>query len=257
VTKLLETVFQPIGDCLLFGWRAFRDAVRRPLELTEVGRQIIEIGSRSVSLIVPCGLALGIVMSIHTRASMVRFGAASMITAVLTIAFFRELGPLVTGLLVAGRVGAGIGAQLAGMRVTEQIDALESLGVDSFKYLVVTRVAACIIALPILTLIVDFSGWAGGLMAELTVSNLSPTLYVYRSFGAMDWTDFLPTTFKTTVFGLVIGTISSFLGYTAKNGAAGVGQASTRSVVFSSLALILVNILLVKLTLFWFPGRPS
>ena len=180
-----------------------------------------------------------------------------MIPAVLTIAFFRELGPLVTGLLVSGRVGAGIGAQLAGMRVTEQIDALESLAVDSFKYLVVTRVLACMIALPILTLVMDFAGLTGGMAAELAVSNVSPRLYIYRAFGAMDWSDYLPTTFKTLVFGLIIGTISSYLGYSAKNGAAGVGQASTRSVVLSSLVLILINIVLVKLTLFWFPGRPS
>jgi len=200
---------------------------------------------------------LGIVMSVHTRESMVRFGAASMIPAVLTIAFFRELGPLLTGLLVAGRVGAGIGAELAGMRVTEQIDALETMAVDSFKYLVVTRVAACMISLPILTLMVDFSGLAGGMAAELIVSHTSPQLYIYRSFGSMDWSDYLPTTFKTIVFGLVIGMISCFLGYNAKGGAAGVGKASTRSVVFSSLALILINIVLVKLTLFFFPGNPA
>jgi phospholipid/cholesterol/gamma-HCH transport system permease protein len=251
--KLLES----IGDCVLFGWRVFRECLRRPLELKELANQVAEIGSRSVPLIVACGLALGVVMSVHTRASMVRFGAESMIPAVLTISFFLELGPLVTGLLVAGRVGAGIGAQLAGMRVTEQIDALESLAIDSFKYLVVTRVAACILALPILTLIMDFSGVTGGMLAELAVSNVSPTLYIYRAFGAMDWSDYLPTTFKTMVFGLVIGTISSYLGYTAKNGAAGVGQASTRSVVLSSLVLILINIVLVKFTSFWFPGRPS
>jgi phospholipid/cholesterol/gamma-HCH transport system permease protein len=253
----MTKIFESIGDCILFGWRIFREGFRRPFELNELARQVVEIGSRSVPLVLSCGLALGVVMSVHTRTSMVRFGAASMIPAVMTIAFFRELGPLVTGLLVAGRVGAGIGAQVAGMRVTEQIDALESLAIDSFKYLVVTRVAACMIALPILTLIVDFAGVVGGLIAELAVSNVSAKLYIYRAFGAMDWSDYLPTTLKTVFFGLIIGTISSFLGYTAKNGAAGVGQASTQSVVLSSLTLILVNIILVQLTLFLFPGRPS
>jgi len=192
-------------------------------------------------------------MSLHTRASLTRFGAASMIPAVMTIAFFRELGPLVTGLLVAGRVGAGIGAQLAGMRVTEQVDALESLAVDSFKYLVVTRVLACIIALPVLTVLMDYAGLLGGLISEVALSNLSIPLYVNRAFASLDWSDYIPTTLKTAVFGLMIGTISCYLGYTAKGGAAGVGQASTRSVVLSSLLLILVNIILVKLTLFLFP----
>src|SRR3954469_24486524 len=174
----MTKAFETIGDCTQFGYRILREAVRPPYEIKEFARQIVEIGSRSVPLIVACGIALGVVMSVHTRASMVRFGAASMIPAVLTIAFFRELGPLVTGLLVAGRVGAGIGAELAGMRVTEQIDALETMAVDSFKYLVVTRVSACAIALPILTLMMDFSGLVGGMAAELVVSNTSPQLYI-------------------------------------------------------------------------------
>jgi phospholipid/cholesterol/gamma-HCH transport system permease protein len=249
ILSLLEIT----GDMGLFGMRVLRNVFRAPFEMEEIGRQIIEIGTRSVPLIAACGLAIGAVMSLHTRASMTRFGAASMIPAVLTIAMFREMGPLVTGLLVSGRVGAGIGAELAGMRVTEQIDALESLGVDSFKYLVVTRVAACVLALPVLTILMDFMGSAGGLCAEMAVSHSSALLYIHRAFASMDWSDYIPTTLKTAVFGLLIGTISCFLGYNAGHGATGVGQASTRSVVLSSLVLILFNIILVKLTLFWFP----
>jgi phospholipid/cholesterol/gamma-HCH transport system permease protein len=251
ILNLLEIT----GDVGLFGMRVVRNIFHAPFEIEETGRQIVEIGTRSVPLIVACGLAIGVVMSLHTRASMTRFGAASMIPAVLTIAMFRELGPLVTGLLVSGRVGAGIGSELAGMRVTEQIDAMESLGVDSFKYLVVTRVAACIVALPVLTILMDFAGATGGLLAEMAVSHSSARLYVHRAFASMVWSDYIPTTLKTTVFGLLIGTISSFLGYTATQGAAGVGRASTRSVVFSSLVLILFNIILVKLLLFWFPAQ--
>jgi phospholipid/cholesterol/gamma-HCH transport system permease protein len=242
------------GDIGFFAIRVVRNIFRAPFEMEETGRQIAEIGSRSVPLIAACGLAIGVVMSLHTRASMTRFGAASMIPAVLTIAMFRELGPLVTGLLVSGRVGAGIGAELAGMRVTEQIDALESLGVDSFKYLVVTRVAACVVALPVLTLVMDFMGSAGGMLADVAVSHSSAQLYIHRAFKSMEWSDYIPTTLKTAVFGLLIGTISCFLGYTASQGATGVGRASTRSVVFSSLVLILFNIILVKLTMFWFPS---
>jgi len=234
--------------------RVVRNIFRAPFEMEETGRQIVEIGSRSVPLIAACGLAIGVVMSLHTRASMTRFGAASMIPAVLTIAMFRELGPLVTGLLVSGRVGAGIGAELAGMRVTEQIDALESLGVDSFKYLVVTRVAACVVALPVLTMVMDFMGSAGGMFSEMAVTHSSAQLYIHRAFKSMVWSDYIPTTLKTAVFGLLIGTISCFLGYTASQGAKGVGRASTRSVVLSSLVLILFNIILVKLTMFWFPS---
>jgi len=152
-------------------------------------------------------------------------------------------------------VGAGIGAELAGMRVTEQIDALESLGVDSFKYLVVTRVAACAVALPVLTILMDFMGSTGGLFAEMAVSHSSAQLYIHRAFASMVWSDYIPSTLKTTVFGLLIGTISCFLGYTASQGATGVGRASTRSVVVSSLVLIMIDIILVKLTVFWFPAQ--
>ena len=248
ITAFLESA----GEFGLFGAQVIRDALRRPFEVQEIGRQIVEIGTRSVPLIIPCGIALGIVMSLHTRASMARFGASSLIPAALTIATFRELGPMVTGLLVAGRVGAGIGSELAGMRVTEQIDALESLAIDSFKYLIVTRVTACIVALPILTILMDFSGLTGGLFSEAAVSHISARLYIHRGFAALRWSDYIPTTLKTMVFGFIIGAVSCFLGYTAKQGALGVGHAATRSVVFSSLLLILVNIILVKLTFFWF-----
>lgn len=185
--KRLITFLETAGDFGLFGGRVVRDAFRRPFEVQEIGRQIVEIGTRSVPLIIPCGMALGIVLSLHTRSSLVRFGASSLIPAAMTIATFRELGPMVTGLLVAGRVGAGIGSELAGMRVTEQIDALESLAIDSFKYLVITRVTACVLALPILTIVMDFSGLMGGLLSEATVSHISATLYIHRGFAAMGW----------------------------------------------------------------------
>jgi phospholipid/cholesterol/gamma-HCH transport system permease protein len=251
IVKVLEAT----GELGLFGARVVREFFRAPFEFDEVVEQLQEIGSRSVPLIAACGFAVGVVLSLHTRASMTRFGAASMIPALLTIAMFRELGPLMCGLLVSGRVGAGIGSELAGMRVSEQIDALESLGIDSFHYLVVTRVAACVIAMPILTLIMDFAGTAGGMVAEILVAHSSALLYIHRGFGSMLWSDLVPTTLKTCVFGLLIGTISSFLGYTASRGATGVGHASTRSVVLSSLVLILFNVVLVKLTFFWFPQQ--
>ncbi len=252
--RLLQ-VLDFTGGLYLFGVRVVRDFFRGPKEFEEIVHQIQEIGSRSVPLIAACGFAVGVVLSLHTRASMTRFGAASMIPALLTIAMFRQLGPLVCGLLVSGRVGAGIGSELAGMRVSEQIDALESLGVDSFKYLVVTRVAACIIAMPVLTLIMDFSGAAGGLLAEIIATHVSVRYFVYRAFASMVWSDYVPTTLETAVFGLLIGTISTYLGYNASQGATGVGRASTRSVVLCSLFLILFNVLLVKLTFFWFPQQ--
>lgn len=236
----------------MFTGRAAAASVRRPFEGQEIIRQIHEIGWKSLPLVIASGVAIGVVMSFHTRASMVRFGAESMIPAVVAISIFREIGPLIAGLLVAGRVGAGIGAELAGMRVTEQIDALEALAIDSFKYLVVTRVVACIVALPILTVIIDFAGLFGGYVTEHAISNMSARYFLFRAFSSLEWTDYVQPTLKTAVFGLIIGSISSYLGYTATRGATGVGTASTRSVVYSSLVLILTNILLVKFSAFWF-----
>jgi phospholipid/cholesterol/gamma-HCH transport system permease protein len=154
---------------------------------------------------------------------------------------------------VAGRVGAGIGAELGAMKVTEQIDALEAVAVDSFKFLAVTRILACILALPLLTTITDFCGIVGGFVAETTVSGMSWALYFDRSFSLIGFADFIPATLKTAVFGMIIGTVASYLGFTTSRGTEGVGQSSTRAVVFSSVLIILVNVVLVKLIFFVFP----
>jgi phospholipid/cholesterol/gamma-HCH transport system permease protein len=157
------------------------------------------------------------------------------------------------GLLMAGRVGAGIGAELANMRATEQIDAIEVLSMDSFKLLVIPRIIACSIALPILTVCMDVMGLAGGYFAERATTDLSIQLYISRAFHSVSWAAFVPPTLKTAVFGAVIGLISSYLGYTTDEGAEGVGRAATNSVVISSLAIILIDVVLVKAIFFLFP----
>jgi phospholipid/cholesterol/gamma-HCH transport system permease protein len=234
-----------------FGARVARDVFRPPFEIGEVIRQIFEVGTRSIPLIVAAGLALGAVVAMHSLASMSRFGAESLVPAAVSIGMVRVLGPLVTGLLVSGRVGAGIGAQLGGMRVTRQIDALDALAVDSFKYLVVTRVVACVIALPILTVLMDFAGLTGGMLLQSATAHISMGLFIHDAFSALSVSDYLPTVVKTAAFGVIIGTVSCFLGYNARGGAAGVGQASTRSVVVCSILLIVIDIILVKATLVW------
>ncbi len=251
--RSLAAPFGWLGDLSLFGFRVLRELFRPPFEFREIVRQLFEIGSRSTLLIAVSGLAVGTVLSMHTRASLERFGAEAMIPTGLAIALVRETGPLVTGLLVSGRVGAGIGAELGGMRVTEQIDALESLAIDSFKYLVFTRVIACIIALPILTTVMNFSGIVGGFLAETVISGLSFRLYFNGAFSSLTFSEYIPATLKTAVFGFLIGTISSYLGYTTTGGAEGVGRASTRSVVLSSISLIVINVVLVKAIFFLFP----
>src|SRR5262245_38167590 len=176
-----------------------------------------------------------------------------MVMTCQSYSFYLEIGPLVTGLLVAYRVGSGIVAVLSNMRATEQIDAIESLSIDSFKFLAMPRIVACTVALPLLTIFLDFSGLAGGFVSEYAASRLSFRLYLASSFAAFKWSNFYPPTLKTAVFGFIIGTVSAFLGYTTNEGASGVGRAATRSVVLSSLLIILFDVLLIKFIYFLFP----
>ena len=187
-----EEAIEWFGGLSLFAWQVVREFFRRPLEFTEILKQIFEIGWRSAPLIVLSGLAIGAVLSMHTRSTLERFGAESMIPTALAFALVTETGPLITGLLVSGRVGAGIGAELGGMRVTEQIDALDSLAVNSFKYLVVTRVVACVVALPLLTVLMNTAGLLGGFLPRPSFPEL-PSLSTSTPLSAA-WR--FPTIFR-------------------------------------------------------------
>ena len=250
----MKKVLEFVGELTLFGFRVIRDLFSPPFEGEQLGRQMAEIGSRSVPLIVASGVALGAVMTLHTRSTLITFGAEAEIPTVQSLSFFVEIGPLVAGLLLAGRVGSAIGAVLANMRATEQIDGIESLSVDSFKFLVIPRVVACVIALPLLTLFMDFSGLMAGFAAEYASSHISFHLYMTRAFAAVNWANFIPPTLKTAVFGFIIGTVSGYYGYTINEGSEGVGKAATNSVVLSSLLLIVSDVVLVKVIAFVFPG---
>jgi phospholipid/cholesterol/gamma-HCH transport system permease protein len=245
--------FAAVGEVSAFALKAAREIFVPPFEIRETLRQVYELGFRSAPLIAVSGLAVGVVLSMHTRASLERFGAESLIPSGLAIALVRETGPLTAALLLSGRIGAGIGAELGAMRVTEQIDALEASAVDSFRYLVVTRVIACIIALPILTTVMNFAGMLGGFIAERAASGMSFRLYFNRSFSMIGLSDYVPATMKTMVFGFIIATVSSYLGFTTESGTEGVGRASTRSVVLSSMLIIVSNVILVRLIFFVFP----
>jgi phospholipid/cholesterol/gamma-HCH transport system permease protein len=248
-----RTGLAAVGDVSLFALKAAREIFVPPFEPRETLRQIYELGFRSAPLIAVSGLAVGVVLSMHTRASLERFGAESLIPSGLAIALVRETGPLTAALLLSGRIGAGIGAELGAMRVTEQIDALEASAVDAFRYLVVTRVIACIIALPILTTVMNFAGMLGGFIAEAAVTGMSMQLYFHRAFSMIDFADYVPATLKTMVFGFIIATVSSYLGFTTESGTEGVGRASTRAVVLSSMIIIVSNVILVRLIFFVFP----
>ena len=245
----LETV----GAVSSFGGRFFVDALRPPYEPGEILRHLYQFGSRSAPLILTSGFAIGVVLSMHTRATLARFGAEALIPSGLALALVRETGPLTAGLLVAGRVGAGIGAEVGAMRVTEQIDALEATAVDAFKYLAVTRVIACMIAMPLLTILMDFSGIVGGFVAEAVASGMPWQLYFERSFLYLSYSDLLPATLKTIVFGYLIAVVATYLGFATSRGTEGVGDASTRSVVVGSILIIVSDVVLVKIIFFFYP----
>ena len=250
----IREFFEFVGKVGIFGFRVLLDAIRPPFEVAQISRQLAEVGNKSIALIVVAGFALGAIMALHTRNTLVMFGAAAMIPALQAVAFFVEIGPLVAGLLLAGRVGSGIGAVLSNMRASEQIDAIESLSIDSFKFLVIPRVLACVIALPLLTLFMDFAGLLGGYLAESLTSHISFELYLNRAFETLQWSNFIAPTLKTSVFGFIIGSVSSYFGYTTDKGARGVGEAATNSVVISSLLIIVADVLMVKCIFFLYPN---
>jgi phospholipid/cholesterol/gamma-HCH transport system permease protein len=243
-----------VADMSRFAGRIATEMLRPPYETRETLRQLYELGVRSVPLIAVSGFAVGVVLSMHTRASLARFGAEALIPAGLAIALVRETGPLTAGLLLSGRIGAGIGAELGAMKVTEQIDALEATAVDSFRYLVVTRAVACVVALPLLTSVMNFTGIMGGFAAETAVNGTPLRTYLRLAFSSIQFSDLVPATLKTMVFGFIIAAVASYLGVNTTRGTEGVGQASTRSVVSASVLLILANVLLVRIIFFFYPA---
>jgi len=250
---LINQFLEWFGDLGIFSWHVLRATVTPPFEFRELFRQLDEIGSKSLPLVALAGAATGIVLSMEARFSLTRFGAKSLLPAAIVFSIIHETGPIITGLVVSGRVGAGIGAELASMKVTEQIDAIEASAVNPYRLLAATRILACILMLPLLTLAADFSGLIMGWLSQALVEPLSLHQFINSGFKGAGFNDFLPPTFKTLVFGLIIGLIACFQGMRTKGGAAGVGRAATSSVVLSSLLVILADVVLVKLIILFFP----
>lgn len=249
----LGKFFEWFGNLGIFFWQVVRAAVTPPFEFRELFRQLDEVGSKSLPLVALAGAAIGVVLSLEARYSLTRFGAKSLLPAAIVFSVMHETGPIITGLVVAGRVGAGIGAELASMKVTEQIDAIEASAVNPYKLLAVPRILACILMLPLLTLASDLCGLIMGWAAQALIEPLSFLQFINSGFKGAGFNDFLPPTFKTAVFGLIIGLIACFQGMRTHGGAEGVGRAATSAVVLSSLFVILADVVLVKLILIFFP----
>jgi phospholipid/cholesterol/gamma-HCH transport system permease protein len=250
---VINGFFEWFGNLGIFFWQVARAAVKPPFEFGELFRQLDEIGSKSLPLVALAGGATGVVLALETRYSLTRFGAKSLLPAAIVFSVIHETGPIITGLVVSGRVGAGIGAELASMKVTEQIDAIEASAVNPYRLLAATRILACILMLPLLTLASDACGVVMGWVTQALSEPLSLHQFINSGFKGADFSDFLPPTFKTAFFGLIIGLIACFQGMRTEGGAEGVGRAATSSVVLSSLFVILADVVLVKLILIFFP----
>lgn len=249
---LLQTALEHIGGYVLFVWEFFKRFWRSPFEGRELLNQMDEAGTKSFVLVAVTGFAIGIVLALQSRGTLARFGAEAVLPNMLALAVIKAIGPLITSLVLAGRLGAGIGAEIGSMRVTEQIDALEVAALKPFHYLVVTRVLACVIIFPILTLCTDAIALLGGYFESVLATNMDYRLFLSSAFSTIRLSDLIVDTAKTSLFGFIVGTVSCYLGYNVRGGTREVGQAAMKAVVFSSLLIFLADVLVVRLSILFF-----
>jgi phospholipid/cholesterol/gamma-HCH transport system permease protein len=234
-----------IGDISDFAGRFFKEVFKPPFEFKEFLRQCYNMGNRSLLLVGVTGFIIGLVFTLQSRPTLQQFGAVSWIPAMVSVSIIREIGPIITALICAGRIGSGIGAELGSMRVTEQIDAMEVSGTNPFKYLVVTRILATTLMLPILVFIGDGVALFGSFLVENLKGDVSLLLYFTQVFNHLDFFDVIPSTIKSFFFGFAIGLVGCFKGYYCKKGTAGVGLAANSAVVFSSMLLFIIDFIAV------------
>lgn len=232
----------------MFGARFFREVLLPPFEFKELINQCYNIGNRSLLLVSVTGFILGLVFTLQSRPTLEQFGAESWIPSMISISIIREIGPVIIALICAGRIGSGIGAELGSMRVTEQIDAMEVSGTNPFKYLVVTRIAAATLMLPLLVIIGDSIALFGSAIVENLKSDVSYSLYFSKVFKAITFGDIIPATIKTFFFGFAIGLIGCFKGYNCAKGTVGVGEASNAAVVYTSMLIFIIDFIAVFVT---------
>ncbi|MCG6190948.1 ABC transporter permease [Maribellus comscasis] len=217
-------------------------------EFSEFLRQCFQIGYKTLPLISVTGLIMGLVLTIQSRPVLVDFGAVSMLPGMVALSIIREMGPVITALICAGKIGSGMGAELGSMKVSEQIDAMEVSSTHPIRFLVVTRVLAATLMVPILVLYADALGilgsWAGANLKE----SVTFVLFFSQAFRVVEFMDFLPAVIKTFFFGAVIGLVGCYKGYSAGYGTESVGKAANSAVVLASLLVIIVDLIAVQIT---------
>ncbi len=252
-TNTLKQFFIEIGGMTSFTFRFFRYFLLPPYEFGEIKKHMEELGVKTLPIVSVTGFLIGFVLALQTHPILARFGAESVLPMMVALSVVRELGPVLTALIFAGRVSSGIGAELGSMRVTEQIDAMEVSAIDPFKFLVVTRIIACTLILPILTMYVNLIALIGSYISIVILQSMSLDLYIGDVVQSLGFVDILPAIGKTFFFGFIVGLVGSFKGFNADKGTEGVGKASTSSVVVSSLLILVMDSVLVKISLIIWP----
>ena len=246
--SVFKKFFLEVSSLAIFTWRFFKEVLKPPYEINELMKQSFLIGYKSLPLTSITAFIMGLVLTIQSRPTLARFGAESLLPAMVAVSIIREIGPAISALIFAGKVGSGIGAELASMNVTEQIDAMQVSGTNPFKYLVVTRVLAATLMLPLLVIFADAVGLVGSFVGVNLRGNVSSYLFFSQVFRSVDFSDLLPAVIKTFFFGFAIGLIGSYKGYTSNKGTEGVGKAANSAVVFGSLMVFVIDMIAVQIT---------
>ncbi|RPD98741.1 ABC transporter permease [Aureibaculum marinum] len=245
LTNKIESFFEEIGELSYFASRFFKELFSRPFEIKELLRQCYNMGNRSLLLVGVTGFILGLVFTLQSRPTLMQFGAESWMPNMVSISIVREIGPVIISLICAGKIGSGMGAELGSMRVTEQIDAMEVSGTNPFKYLVVTRILAATLMLPLLIVFGDAVALLGSAIVENLKGEVSFLLYFNQVAKALSYSDIIPATIKSIFFGFAIGVVGTYKGYNCKKGTVGVGEASNAAVVYTSMLLFIIDFIAV------------
>ena len=248
ITVKTKRFFEEIGEMTYFAIRFFREVFSAPFEWKELIRQCYQMGNRSFVLVGVTGFILGLVFTLQSRPTLLQFGAVSWMPSMVSLSIIREIGPVIIALICAGRIGSGIGAELGSMKVTEQIDAMEVSGTNPFKYLVVTRIVATTLMLPLLIIMGDAIALFGSAIIENLKGDVSYILYFNKVFDALKFSDIVPATIKSFFFGFAIGLVGCYKGYNCSKGTVGVGEASNAAVVYTSMLLFIIDFIAVFLT---------
>jgi phospholipid/cholesterol/gamma-HCH transport system permease protein len=244
----LKNIFDDVGKVSLFAIRFFKEVFKPPYEFKEFVKQCYIIGYKSLPLVAITGFIMGLVLTLQSRPTLAKFGAESWLPGMVALSLIREIAPVITALICAGKVSSGIGAELGSMKVTEQIDAMEVAAINPFKYLVVTRILATTLMVPVLVIFADAIGMLGGFIGVNMHGDINLTRYTSQVFQSLSFLDIVPATIKTFFFGFFIGMIGCYKGFTAANGTESVGLAANSAVVTASLTIFIIDMLAVQIT---------